>query len=122
MRCRGRKGNFFLYPSFNKSSLPTLAKLPLSIFVALILFLDLRTLTVKWHYNCIFRHLPVFILSCSFYQSLLLLVFLKEFFNDLISSEHNFIALTIYIENWHRSREFLSVRITFDGLQTFAVL
>ena len=44
MRGRGRKGNFFLYPAFNKSSLPTLAKLPLSIFVALILFLILERL------------------------------------------------------------------------------
>lgn len=27
-----------------------------------------------------------------------------------------------YIENWRRSRDFLSVCRTFDGLQTFAVL
>ena len=30
--------------------------------------------------------------------------------------------LNNYIENWRRSRDFLSVCRTFDGLQTFAVL
>ena len=31
-------------------------------------------------------------------------------------------SINNYIENWRRSRDFLSVCRTFDGLQTFAVL
>ena len=55
---------------------------------------------------------PIEVKSCNYRQHKSLEVFCEKFSRRVKN----------YIENWRRSRDFLSVRRTFDGLQTFAVL